>query len=141
MQDEPLSLNEKIGTIRNLGEPLRFENVDQIDGFSAEAAKEGERVKVWTKLSITSDNPIFHKLLDNLAGVIAHVTNDSVRLAHSNKILLIYKPDRNLELWIDTAAISIQCIIKRSMEAGTVIMESDIADRNSRHSDGCPDFG
>src|SRR3546814_20160934 len=46
----------------------------------------------------------------------------------SSDLLLIFKPDSSAELWVDAAAVSLQCTIKRAVAARSVIFESDIAD-------------
>jgi hypothetical protein len=35
----------------------------------AEPAKGGQIAKVWRRLALTSDEPLFHRLVENLAGV------------------------------------------------------------------------
>jgi hypothetical protein len=35
--------------VRNLGEPLRFKDVEPFAGFSAEPAQTGQTVKIWTQ--------------------------------------------------------------------------------------------
>jgi len=43
-------------------------------------------------------------------------------------MLLVLKPNTIAELWLDTAAVSIQCVVKRAKKAGTAVFENDIAD-------------
>lgn len=118
-------------TIRNAGEPLRFSNVEPMAGVSAEAATRGQEFKVWTRLALTSDDPLFHGIVENLAGVIAHMARragTSVSLSRADTVLLILKADGTAELWLDSAAVSLRCLVKRSIPAGAVVFESDIAD-------------
>ena len=132
--DEGIAASEParpVGTVHNLGEPLRFANVEPLAGFAAEAAQGGQMVKVWTRLALTSDEPLFHRLVENLAGVISHMAQQAgtvVRLSRADTVLLVLKADNTAELWLDTAAISVRCRIKRSIAAGTVVFEHDIAD-------------
>lgn len=134
MADEaPVSTDPSriVGTVRNIGEPLCFSNVEPLAGFAAEAAKGGQQVKVWTKLALTSDDPLFHRLMENLANVIHHMAQQKgvgVNLRRADTVLLVLKPDANAELWLDTAAVSIRCAVKRAIAAGTVVFEQDIAD-------------
>jgi hypothetical protein len=125
---EPASI---MGSFRNIGEPLRFTNVEPLAGFSAEAAKGGQQIRIWTKLALTSDEPLFHRLVENLANVISHMAKQAglgVNLRRADTVLLVLKPDATAELWVDTAAVSIRCAIKRAIVAGTVVFEHDIAD-------------
>ncbi len=120
-----------IGGVRNIGEPIRFANVEPLAGFTAESAKPGQHVKVWTKLALTSDEPLFHRLVENVAAVINHMAQRAgthVNLRRADTVLLVLKPDATAELWIDTAAVSIRCAVKRAIAAGTVVFEHDIAD-------------
>lgn len=117
--------------VRNLGEPLRFKDIESLGGFSAEAAKPGQAVKVWTRLALTSDEPLFHRLVDGLDGVIRHMAEKasvSINLRRADTVLLILKPDNSAELWVDTAAVAMRCAVKRAIAAHTVVFEHDIAD-------------
>ena len=132
-----------VGSVRNIGGPLHFANVENLSGFTAEAGKGGQTIKVWTRLSLTSDEPLFHRLVENLAGVINHMAQQAgiaVNLRRADTVLLILKPDSTAELWLDTAAVSLRCAVKRAMPAGTVVFENDIADITGM-SFPCVDFG
>src|SRR2546427_8677371 len=104
-QEEALASAEPprlIGSVRNTGEPMRFANVEPLAGFAAEAAKGGQRVKVWTKLALTSDESLFHRLVENLANVVNHMAQQagtSVNLRGADTVLLVLKPDATAELW------------------------------------------
>jgi hypothetical protein len=120
-----------VGSVRNIGEPLRFANVVPLAGFSAEAARGGQQIKVWTRMALTSDEALFHRLVKNLADVInqmAHKAGTAVNLQRADTVLLILKSDASAELWLDTAAVSLLCAVKRTVPAGTAIFERDIAD-------------
>jgi len=120
-----------IGTVRNVGEPLRFANFDPLAGFSAESAQRGQMIKVWTRLALTSDGPLFHRIVENLDGVVSQAARQAgmaVRLSGADMVLLIVKADNTAELWLDTAAVSLRCLAKRSIAAGTAVFENDIAD-------------
>jgi hypothetical protein len=120
-----------VGSVSNIGEPLRFKDVEPLAGFSAEAVKSGEAVKVWTRLALTSDQSLFHRLVENLAGVIQHMAQKAgvvVNLRRAGTVLLVLKPDNAAELWVDTAAVSIRCTVKRDIKAGSLVFENDIAD-------------
>lgn len=59
---------------------------------------------------------------------MARQAGTAVNLTRADTVLLVFKPDHNAELWIDAAAVSIQCAVKRAIKAGTVVFENDIAD-------------
>jgi hypothetical protein len=132
-EEEPVSTDPAgiVVSVRNIGEPLHFSDVEPLAGFAAEAAKDGQQVKVWTKLALTSDDPLFHRLVENFANIIHHMAQKrgiGVNLRRVGTVLFILKPDASAELWLDTAAVSIRCAVKRAMAAGTVVFEHDIAD-------------
>lgn len=117
--------------ISNLGEPLRFKDVEPLVGFSAEAVEAGQLVKVLTRLALTSDEQLFHRLVDGLDGVIRHMAEKAgtaVNLRRAGMVLLVLKPDNSAELWVDTAAVTLRCAVKRAIEARTIVFENDIAD-------------
>ena len=132
-QDMPAAAEQPlvIGSVRNIGEPLRFTDIEPLVGFSAEAVKGGGMVKVWTKLALTSDRPLFHRLVEEVAGIIRHMAHNAgtvVNLHRADTVLLVIKPDNTAELWVDTAAVSVRCAMKRDIKPGTAVFEHDIAD-------------
>ncbi|MFZ7320463.1 hypothetical protein ACLS0R_18070 [Comamonas jiangduensis] len=120
-----------LGTVRNIGEPLRFEDVEDLAGFTAESAKSGDKVRIWTRMALTSDESLFHRLVEEFAGVVNHMAqkvDKLVKLQRADTVLLVLKPDRTAELWVDTAAVSVRCSVKRAVKAGSLIFEHEIAD-------------
>src|SRR5712691_3661915 len=120
-----------LGSVRNLGEPIRFTNVQPLAGFSASSSRSGETAKVWTRLALGSDDPTFHRLAQSLTGVVSHMAQQAgmaVRLDHAHIVLMVIKADNSAELWLDTAAVSIRCAAKRTLAAGSAVFEQDIAD-------------
>lgn len=120
--------------VRNSGEPLRFQNVERLAGFALEPAKQGQQVAICTRRSITSDEPLFHRLVENLAAVIQHLVQSSgsvVDLRRADMVLLVFRPDSTAELWVDSAAVSLSCRVKRAVAAGSMIFDGDVADVTS----------
>lgn len=116
--------------VGNLGKPIQLTGVD-LCGFSAEAARGGHTVKVWTKLAVTSDEALFHTLVENLDGALTHLVQQAgqgLNLARASTVLLVARPDDTADLWVDTAAVALNVRVKRAMLAGTVVFENDIAD-------------
>lgn len=122
--------NLQLGAVRNIGEPIRLNNL-RLCGISAHAAQASENVEIWTRLALTSDDISFHRIVENFESVISLHTQQvgvSVRLSRAQTVLLVIKDDETAELWVDTAAVAIQCMIKRNISAGSVVFENDIAD-------------
>lgn len=129
--EQGAAMGEKVLGVHNLGEPLRFENVEQLLGFSAAPAKGGERAEIWTRLALTSDEPLFHRMAESIDGTVQHMAQKAgtaVNLRRASMVLLILKPDNTAELWVDAAAVSLQCTIKRAVASQSIIFENDIAD-------------
>ena len=114
----------------NLGEPLKLAGL-QLNGITAEAARRGDALKVWTRLSLTSDDHLFHRAVESFSDHIEHVSRQAgsaVQLRRSDVILLVIHPDNRGELWIDTAAVALEIMAKRDVMPGTAIFENDIVD-------------
>lgn len=128
--DESSSAPPTSLTLRNAGEPIFLTNV-QVDGVAAGSGRAGERIEIWTRLATTSDDPAFHLISEGLAKVIRYrciAARKAVNIEKASTVLLVVRPDKTAELWLDSAAVSMQIIPRRAMQAGTVVFESDIAD-------------
>lgn len=118
------------GLVGNLAEPIRLKEV-RVNGVSASAGKKDETISIWTRLSMTSDERNFHRIADNFCSLAEHCAQKeqkAVSLRRAATILLVIRPDDSAELWVDTAAVTIQALIKRDVQAGSVIFESDVGD-------------
>src|SRR5689334_9959635 len=116
--------------VNNVREPIRLKGV-QINGIAAASTRAGEPARIWTRLALTSDDVGFHRIAENLASIIqdlAYRAASPVALDRAATILLVIKPDDTAELWIDAAAVGLRCMVKRSLKAGSVVRDSDIAD-------------
>ncbi|WP_316202871.1 MULTISPECIES: hypothetical protein [unclassified Bradyrhizobium] len=114
----------------NLGEPIRLTGI-QLDGISGEAAREAETFKVYTRLCLTSDDKFFHRIAASIRGhieLVAGLCGQPVDLTRADMVLLVSRADGTGELWLDTAAVSMKILTKRTIAAGTAVFESDIAD-------------
>src|SRR5690606_20880652 len=117
--------------VRNLGEPLRFKDVEPLSGFAVEAAKPGQAVRVCTRLALTSDEPLRRRVPDGLDGGIRHMAEKAavgVDRRRADTVLLVLKADKSAELWVDRAAVVMHCTVKRAIKARTAVYENDIAD-------------
>ena len=118
--------------VENTGEPVCLKDLN-LAGVSAEAARNGDEVEIWTRLALTSDQELFHKIVGNLASVIEHSARAAgrpVQISRSHMVLLVLHPDNTGELWLDTAAVCTYTTLKRPgpISAGTLLFESDVAD-------------
>ena len=55
-----------LGTVLNPGKPIPLAKVELI-GVAAESVQGGGEAKIWTSLALTSDDPGFHMIAENLS--------------------------------------------------------------------------
>lgn len=133
MNDEDGASVQVPGPLRlgNLGEPIRFEAVELTAGFAAGAARRGQQATVWTRNALSSEDPSFHKNVESWEGVIQHIAQTAgvaVNLRRVSTTLWVRRPNGRAELWLDTAAVSLQCVAKRAISARSAVFAHDIAD-------------
>lgn len=123
-------LEAELGQVFNLSEPIRIQGL-HINGISAETARVGQKTKIWTRLSLTSDDRHFHRIMEGLNGLLSNAlagAGQPQNLERANNIIVVIHEDACADIWIDTAAISVQIIPRRQLAAGSVVFEHDIAD-------------
>lgn len=124
--------NLVLGSVMNLGEPLRVADVGSPDSFLITAVPPGGGVaSVAIKGALTSDEPLFHRFIEGLEQVVARIVQlagAEFSLKRAATSLLVFKASGAAEFWFDTAAVSLQCLVKRPVEVATAIFENDIAD-------------
>lgn len=116
--------------IRNQGKPVLIPEI-KVSGITAESARAGEAVKIWTRLSMTSYQALFDRIADHLVELISSAAKDSdvlLRMDRVSVVLLVIKPDHSAELWLDAAAVAIQAIAKRPIAAWSPVYSEDLAD-------------
>jgi hypothetical protein len=116
--------------VGNLRDPIRLNDVT-LCGVSAEPTQGGGTVKVWTRLALTSDDPLFHRIVENMAGAVGHLIRQAganVNFGRTDSVLMVIRPDQTAELWADGVAVSLNILAKRNIQAGTAVFQSDIAD-------------
>src|SRR6266403_1784669 len=100
---------------KNAGEPIKLSGL-QLNGVTAEAAREGEPIKIWTRLYLTSDDRFFHYAVESLSGHLEYVARKSgrpVNLKTAGTVLLVVHPDDTGDLWLDAAAVAHEILTKR----------------------------
>lgn len=117
-------------SLDNLGEPVVLSGL-RLDGVAAESANRDSAIRVWKRLSLTSDDAIFHRVAQSLKEHIearAQESGHTINIGRADIMLLVIRPDNSGELWLDTAAVATKVVIKRPMLPGTIVLESDVAD-------------
>ncbi|AAM38168.1 hypothetical protein GUF72_16810 [Xanthomonas citri pv. citri] len=131
--EEKLSEQSHFGSRLRQGEPILLagDYTSRLVGFSMNSVSEGEIAHVRARAALTSDAQLFHKVVESLEGVITHAASKqgvAINLRQASTILMIVKPDNSFELWVDAAAVALNCRIKRSLAAESAVFEQDIAD-------------
>lgn len=117
--------------VGNMGRPIVVRDVEPLAGFAAEAAKEGDLCKVLTRLAVSSDHPMFHRLVEGVDGVVASLAEKAgvtFSLRRTNTALLVFRADKSVELWLDAAAVALLCTVNRAMPAGSLVYDRHISD-------------
>ena len=117
--------------VGNAGEAIVFAKISAPDGITGQTALPGQQVNVWFRHGMTSDDPIFHRIASELRNMVHRMAQENgkaVNIERTNVLLFVMKADQSAELWMDTAALMAQGIMKRAVSAGQAIFENDIAD-------------
>lgn len=120
----------KVLKIANSGDAILLSKIELI-GVAAEPALPGQTTTIATRLMMTSDDPRFHTIAENLTAAIEHsakVDQKAVDLRRAATALLVVRPAGTADLWVDTAAVTLNILAKRSVKAGAAIFEDHIAD-------------
>jgi hypothetical protein len=125
-------LQKPVGTLsaRNGGQPIYLTGVN-VSGVVLNPVRRNERFDLWTRLAMTSDDPVFHHVVKNLNAVIVErvqQAGQAVNLDGANTVLLIVRPDQSAELWVDSAAMALVVRLNRSTDVGAVLFNEDITD-------------
>ena len=118
------------GKTVNTSRPIKLREL-LIHGVAAETTLGGGQAKIWTRLGVTSDDPMFHTIAKNFVAVVEHAAalqRKSIPLETARTVLLRMRLDNSADVWIDNAALVIEAIAKRAMQAGTAVFDHDIAD-------------
>jgi hypothetical protein len=111
-------------------EPLRLRGF-KVDGISGNPAKAGEQVQLWTRFTLTSDDKYFHRIAENLMSVLDHCASQNGKpqdFRRANSVLIITNRMHQARLWVDSAPIIANILLKRSVQAGEPVFEKDIGD-------------
>ncbi|MDI6624484.1 MAG: hypothetical protein QME55_07125 [Brevundimonas sp.] len=115
----------------NLKEPVLLADV-MIDGIAAEAKPKGvETASIWNRLAITSDHPVFHRVVEGLGRVLNYKLDQAEARQHidrANSVVVVIKPDNTAKVWLDGAAVIIEMLALRDMPAGSPVYDRDIGD-------------
>ena len=118
--------------IRNVGRAICLSKLE-IMGVAAEPGRPGQKVKIWTRHSLTSEARTFHIVASSLRDAITHAAQAdgrSIDLERHSTIFIVRKKNNSAKIWLDKAAKAIRVIPKINIVAMQPIFEDQIADIN-----------
>lgn len=128
--DEPAA--PAVGDFDNIGDPIHLKDLN-FAGISAEAARGGQKVQIWTRMALTSNQELFQRIIGNIALCVEHAARsvgEPTCLSRAQTVFLVMHPDNTGELWVDKAAMCTYNSLKRPnpIARGTILFDNDIAD-------------
>lgn len=112
----------KVGT--STFQKIHLKSVKDITGFAVESVKPGEMVKVQTRGSLVSDDPVFYTYIDQITNIF--LNNVFVNSIH--QFLVLLHADLSADAYLNDIPTKIFMMAKRDFKKGEVIRYNDIAD-------------
>ena len=105
---------------------FHFNSVENFVGFVVEIADTGRMVKVQTRASLISDDPLFYTYIDQITGMFL---NKAGLIANSvYEFLVIIHNDLTADLYANDIPTEVFMMSQRSLAKGEVVTTNDIAD-------------
>lgn len=130
MSDKHNQTPQLPGVVVTAPEPVLLKGF-KVDGISGNPARVGEQVQLWTRFTLTSDDKHFHRIAGNLVSVLDHCASQNGKpceFRRANSVLIITNRKNQARLWVDSAPIIANILVKRSVQAGEPVFERDIGD-------------
>lgn len=120
----PKKKNVRFSIVASKPNKIHFGAVENLAGFAAETVEKGETVKILTRGSVVSDDPLFYTYIESITGVfLGNVLVNSVF-----HFLILIHDDLSADLYLNDFPTKILMMSKRSLKKGEVIRNNDIAD-------------
>jgi len=103
---------------------IHFKAVEKFAGFVVETAKKGEMVKIQTRGSLISDDPIFYTYIDQITRILLN----KVFINSVYQFLVLIHEDLSADLYLNDIPTKILMMPKRDVKKGQVVSANDIAD-------------
>lgn len=99
-------------------------NSVKISGFAGSSGEPGQTIKVLIRGGMTSNEPLFHKVMAGISSLAAPKFPQS----QINHLLLIVHRDNSADLYLNDFEIHGEMMLKKSVREGEAVFRSDIAD-------------
>jgi hypothetical protein len=103
---------------------IHFQSVENLIGFVIETAKRGEMVKVQTRGSLISDDPLFYTYIDQIASIFLK----NVLVNQVFQFLVVIHENLSADLYLNDLPIKVLMMTKRALQKGEIVRSNDIAD-------------
>lgn len=116
--------------LRNTCEPVELPCIT-LAGISAASAGEGESVPIWERMTLTSDDPIFHLAVPDICNTLNKMIGNAgsaLDTSTANSILLVVHEDKSAHIWVNGVATSLSVTLKRPIGSGDPVFSTDIVD-------------
>jgi hypothetical protein len=111
--------------------PKFFLSDVKIDGFAVSNTTAGDTAKICFRALLTSDEHLFHKLLQGTESVLSyHLEKQKIELNFNDvtRLLLVVHQDNSAELHLNDIAMSANMLAKRDFAKGDIVFRNDISD-------------
>jgi hypothetical protein len=110
--------------------PIKLPSI-KVGGISVNSALPGDTVQIMVRGGLTSDEPIFHSIIEGLEGVVSTAlkgSSEPINWHSVSSFVLIIKPDESAELYLNGIELQMHCRVKEDVVLGEMLHFSKIAD-------------
>lgn len=106
---------------------IRDSKLGDIAGFAAETVAPGAALKILTRGTVTSDDPLFYVALKQISNLFLSPNN--IPINYVSNFLIVMHPDATVDIYINNEpVVFLEVAVRRAIAAGENVMWSDIAD-------------
>ena len=107
---------------------LHVDRVQNLTGFTVCNVPKDYYCWVLAASSVTSDEPEFYRYIEQLSSIFLNGEGYRTNVNTIHNFLILIHRDLSADIYINDFLIEIEMLSKRSVQAGTVITDGDIAD-------------
>lgn len=107
---------------------LNVDKVKKLTGFTVCNVPKEHYFWALASASLTSDDANFYRFIEQLSNIYLNGEGYTVSVNNVHSFLILIHSDLSADIYLNDFPTEIEMLSKRSIEAGTVITDSDIAD-------------
>src|SRR5262245_37556454 len=105
---------------------IHLDKVDNMAGFAAANAKQGDTLPILVRGRLTSDDPDFYRFIEHIS--LVFLSGNKIFTDSVHQFLVIIHADLSADLYINDFVVMVEMRAKREVKAGEMVSLSDIAD-------------